>query len=274
MGGSFALAAKRSGLFQRVTGYTKSPANAEDALRLGVIDEIAASALHAVAGSDVILIAVPVSETEATLRTIATMIKPQSQLVMDLGSTKTDVVAAARAALGAQLPCFVPAHPITGSELSGVAAARADLYQGKRCVITPLPETRGSRLEAAERIWQSVGSFVTRMSPEAHDQAYAALSHLPHAVAFAYIQSLLQEGGTDALSLGGSGFRDFSRIAASDPTLWRDVFLANRVELVKQMDHLDAQMAYLRQLLETADGARLHHYLTQASQARRPWGKV
>ncbi|MEG0787840.1 MAG: prephenate dehydrogenase/arogenate dehydrogenase family protein, partial [Comamonas sp.] len=179
MGGSFALALKQAGLVKRVVGYSKSPSTTERARQMGVIDDIAPSALMAVSGADLVLLAVPVAATEATLKSIKQLVTAQT-LVMDVGSTKTDVVHAARSALGDKFGSFVPAHPITGKEVAGVEHADAQLYRNAQVVLTPTERTLTAQLQRAEALWKALGCRVSSMAPETHDPAFAAVSHLPH----------------------------------------------------------------------------------------------
>ncbi len=271
MGSSFALALKRAGLVKRVVGFSPSKSTTELALKMGVIDAIASSAAEAATGSDVILLAVPVAATEATLIAIQPVITATT-LVMDVGSTKRDVVNAALQALGNRLPCFVPAHPICGREVSGVQNALVDLYTGKKVILTPLPETAAVQLQQAGELWTALGCIVSEMSPQTHDAAYAAVSHLPHLLAFSMMLSLeSQADGEQYLSLAGPGFRDFSRIAAGEPAMWRDIFLANRDELLAQSQHFKASLQALEKLIEAGDAASLQDSIRQASQARANW---
>ena len=273
MGSSFALALQRAGLVERVTGFSPSPSSTAMALQMGVIDKVAASAALAVEGADLVLLAVPVSATPSTLQAIAQVIHKDT-LVMDVGSTKGDVVLAARNSLGTLLPCFVPAHPICGKELSGVKNADVDLYTGKKVILTPLPETAPAQVALARQLWQALGSHVSQMSPEAHDAAYAAVSHLPHLLAFAMMHSLQgQDQGEQYMALAGSGFRDFTRIAASEPAMWRDILLANRDELLAQSHLFQQSLQALEQLISAGDAAQLHSAITQASQARTRWAQ-
>ena len=273
MGSSFALALQRAGLVERVTGFSPSPDSTAMALQMGVIDKVAASAALAVEGADLVLLAVPVSATPSTLQAIAQVIHKDT-LVMDVGSTKGDVVLAARNSLGALLPCFVPAHPICGKEVSGVQNADVDLYKGKKVILTPLPETAPAQVALARQLWQALGSHVSQMSPEAHDAAYAAVSHLPHLLAFAMMHSLQgQDQGEQYMALAGSGFRDFTRIAASEPAMWRDILLANRDELLAQSRLFQQSLQALEQLITAGDAAQLHSAITQASQARTRWAR-
>lgn len=271
MGGSFALAMKKSGLVKRVVGYSKSPSTTERARQMGVIDIEAPSALLAVSGADIVLLAVPVSATESTFKAIRHLIGPNT-LLMDVGSTKRDVVDAARRVLRDNLGAFVPCHPIAGKEVSGVEYADADLYAGKQVIITPIERTFTVQLQKAVDVWTALGSHVVKMSPQSHDAAYAAVSHLPHLIAFALINGITgQEHGKEYLSLAGPGFRDFSRIAASDPTMWRDIFVANREELLAQSQVFQQTLRELEQLISSSNGDALEVLIDKASETRANW---
>lgn len=271
MGGSFALGLKRAGLVKRVVGYSQSPETTHKALQRGVIDEAVPSALNAATGADIVLLAVPVAATEATLQVIQPAVTPQ-MLVMDVGSTKSDVLAAAQRALGHRIGSFVPAHPIAGKEMAGVDHADAKLYQGCQVILTPTEQTHSGQLQQAHDVWQALGSRVVQMSPEAHDAAFAAVSHLPHLLAFAMMNAVTgQHLGQEFLALAGPGFRDFTRIAASDPKVWRDILLANRDELLAQSQHFQAQLLAFEALMLQGDGAALQAMIEQASAARSQW---
>jgi prephenate dehydrogenase len=271
MGGSFALALKRAGLVKRVIGYSKSPSTTEKAKRLGVIDTVAESALLAVSGSDIVLIAVPVAATEATFKAIRHLIEP-GVLVMDVGSTKRDVVDAARRVLKERIESFVPAHPIAGKEAAGIDHADATLYSGRQVILTPLPQTSAAMLQKATDAWAGVGAQVLRMTPENHDSAFAAVSHLPHLLAFAYFNSVAgQAAGRDYLSLAGPGFRDFTRIAASDPTIWRDILISNREEVLKQSQRFRHALDAMDQALKSGNIEALEGMIRAASEARGGW---
>ena len=271
MGGSFALALKRAGLVRRVVGYSKSPSTTERARQLGVIDVEAPSALLAVAGADIVLVAVPVAATEATLRSIKHLVTPQ-MLVMDVGSTKTDVVQAARQALRDQVGSFVAAHPIAGREVAGVEHADAALYQGCKVILTPTERTLTALLQRAHALWTALGCHVTHMSPESHDAAFAAVSHLPHLLAFAMMGSIGAQAQSDLfLSLAGPGFRDFTRIAASDPRVWRDILLANRDEVLAQCGLFRHALEQLEQAVHGGHSQALEDRLTLASETRAAW---
>lgn len=271
MGGSFALALKRAGLVKRVVGYSKSPSTTERARHMGVIDVEAPSALLAVSGADIVLLAVPVSATEATFKAIRHLVTPNT-LVMDVGSTKRDVVDAARRVLRDNVGCFVPAHPITGKELSGVEHADGNLYTGKQVILTPIERTYTAQLNRAISLWTALGCHVVQMSPQAHDAAYAAVSHLPHLIAFALMNSISgQTQGADYLSLAGPGFRDFSRIAASDSKMWRDILIANREELLAQSKIFQQTLQSLEKMISASDGDALEKQLEIARDTRATW---
>jgi len=271
MGGSFALACKRAGLVKRVIGYSKSPQTTEKARKLGVIDTAAESALLAVSGSDLVLLAVPVSATEATFKAIRHLIEP-GVLIMDVGSTKRDVVDAARRVLKENIACFVPAHPIAGKEVAGVAHADATLYNGRQVILTPLPQTNPDMIQKATDVWAAIGAQVLRMTPENHDGAFAAVSHLPHMLAFAYFNSVAgQPAGRDYLSLAGPGFRDFTRIAASDATMWRDILMSNREEILKQSMRFRHTLEAMEHALKSGNIEALEDMVRAASDARGSW---
>ena len=271
MGGSFALALKRAGLVKRVVGYSKSPSTTEKAKKLGVIDTAAESALLAVSGSDLVLLAVPVAATEATFKAIRHLVEPGT-LFMDVGSTKRDVVDAARRVLKDKVGCFVPAHPIAGKETSGIDHADAMLYAGRQVILTPLTQTDPVLVQKATDVWSTIGAQVLKMSAENHDAAFAAVSHLPHLLAFAYFSSVAkQPAGRDFLSLAGPGFRDFTRIAASDPEMWRDVLLSNREEILKQSQRFRHTLDALEHVMKQGNAEALEDLIKSASQMRAGW---
>ncbi|WP_293995652.1 prephenate dehydrogenase [Sphaerotilus sp.] len=271
MGGSFALALKRAGLVQRVVGYSKSPSTVERARRMGVIDIAAESALLAVSGSDIVLIAVPVAASEATFKAIRHMVEPGT-LFMDVGSTKRDVVDVARRVLKERIGSFVPAHPIAGKEVAGVEHADVQLYQGKQVILTPLPQTDPVMVQKATDVWAAIGCQVLRMTPENHDTAFAAVSHLPHLLAFAYFNAMLsQPAGREFLSLAGPGFRDFTRIAAGDPNVWRDILLSNREEILKQSQRLRHALDAFEVVMRSGNTEALEDLIRTASDGRAGW---
>jgi len=271
MGGSFALALKKAGLVKRVVGYSKSPSTTERARQKGVIDVEAPSALLAVSGADIVLVAVPVAASEATFKAIKHMVTPK-MLIMDVGSTKCDVVEAAQRGLREQVGSFVPAHPIAGKELAGVDNADADLYTGKQVILTPTEQTLPSHAKRAVDVWSALGCKVVQMTPGSHDAAFAAVSHLPHMLAFTLMNSVAgQPRGQEFMELAGPGFRDFTRIAASDPKVWRDILLANRAEMLTQSQHFRDQLQLFEAAMQSGDLQTLEALITQASATRANW---
>ena len=271
MGGSFALALKRAGLVKRVIGYSKSPSTTERAKKLGVIDVAAESALLAVSGSDIVLLAVPVAATETTFKAIRHLVEP-GVLFMDVGSTKRDVVDAARRVLRERIASFVPAHPIAGKELAGIQHADAALYSGRQVILTPLPQTAPELVQKATDVWAAIGAQVLKMTPENHDAAFAAVSHLPHLLAFAYFSAVVnQPAGKDYLSLAGPGFRDFTRITASNPEMWRDVLLANREEVLKQSQRFRNALDALELVMRNGNSDALEDLIRGAAEGRAAW---
>ena len=271
MGGSFALAAKKAGLVRRVVGYSKSPTTTERARQLGAIDVTAPSALLAVSGADLVLMAVPVAASEATFKAMRHGLSAHA-LVMDVGSTKSDVVEAARAGLQGRLGNFVPAHPIAGKEVAGIEHAEANLFADRQVVLTPVKATLRSNVQRATQLWSALGARVVTMTPQEHDGAFAAVSHLPHLLAFAFINGIAgQPGGERFLALAGPGFRDFSRIAASEPTVWRDILLANRIQVLAQAQAFRASLDSLEAAIATGDAAALEASIRAASRVREAW---
>lgn len=274
IGGSFALAIKSALAGRqcpRIVGMGRTRAPLEEALRRGVIDEIATDWASALKGADLVLLGMPVGQMETTMRALAPYLEPQT-VVTDGGSTKADVVAAARAALGNKVRQFVPGHPIAGAEKSGVGAAKADLYLGKRVVLTPLPENRPEDVAAVGKVWALCGAKVSQLAPEEHDRVFAAVSHLPHLLAFALVHDLAGRDNADQLfSFAASGFRDFTRIASSHPEMWRDICLANRKALMRELDAYMAELLRTRVLLASADGAGLEAMFATARTRRDAW---
>ena len=271
MGGSFALALKRAGLVRRVVGFSPSESTRERALDMGVIDAIALGAAQAAQGSDLVLVAVPVAATQSILAALVGALSPQA-LLMDVGSTKRDVVQAAALALGDKLPTFVPAHPIAGKEVAGVAHADVDLYSGCQLILTPTEQTGKAQLAQAQTLWTALGAQVRTMSALEHDSAFAAVSHLPHMLAFAAMNAInAQDQAAQFLSLAGPGFRDFTRIAASDPAVWRDILHANRDQLLLQSQRLREALQAFETALAQGDSAALQALISAASQSRAAW---
>lgn len=271
IGGSFALAARRAGIVQRVVGFCRSPATAEVALRQGVLDEAAATPAQAVADCDVVVVAVPVGASEAVFKAIAEHVTP-ARLLLDVGATKREAVDAARRALKERAASFVPCHPLPAKERAGIRHAEPDLFEGRSVILTPHEQTAPQHLARAQAIWQALGAQVQVMDAVVHDTAFAAVNHLPHLIAFAYFTGLLQQKEADAyLRLAGPGFRDFTRIAAADPALWRDLLLANREEALKQSERFRAALGVLESALRDCQGEALEALIRGISQARAHW---
>ncbi|HEU5436515.1 MAG TPA: prephenate dehydrogenase/arogenate dehydrogenase family protein [Telluria sp.] len=271
IGGSFALALKRAGAARDIVGMGRSQQALERALALGIVDSITTSPAEAMAGASLVLIAAPVAQTQAILASLAPFLEADT-VITDAGSTKSDVVAAARAALDDKIGQFVPGHPIAGRESNGPDAAIADLYVGKKTVITALAENRPGDIERVAAAWQACGAVIHRLTPQEHDKVFAAVSHLPHLLAFALVDDIANKPHADLLfQYAASGFRDFTRIAGSSSEMWRDISLANREALLGELDAYLAQLSSLRAKLADSDGAAIEAVYANARRARRTW---
>jgi len=271
IGGSFALALKEARACAHVAGAGRNGANLRLALERGVIDSIAADAVAAAHGADLVLLAAPLAQFPKLLRDVAPVLGPKA-VVTDGGSTKRDVVAAARAALGRRIGQFVPAHPIAGGEKSGAGAASATLFQKKRVVLTPLPENPEPSIKKINDAWSVCGANVTRMTPDEHDAILGAVSHLPHVLAYALVHEIAsRDNGAQLFGYAAGGFRDFTRIASSHPEMWRDICLANRDRLLAELDRYGEKLHAMRRLLEAADGPGLEKVFAEAREARERW---
>jgi prephenate dehydrogenase len=274
IGGSFALALKAAGAVRSVAGLGRSPEAMARALELGIVDEVCDTPGQAMRGADLVLLAAPVGQTGAILASLLPHLEPKT-IITDAGSTKCDVVASARAALGARVNQFVPGHPIAGSESNGPDAARAGLYRGKKTVLTPLPENAPAAVERVVSAWRACGSLIHTLSPLDHDRVFAAVSHLPHLLAYALVDDIAAKPHADMLfQYAASGFRDFTRIAGSSPEMWRDISLANRDALLTELDAYLAQLTVLRGHLAARDGAGLELIYANAQRARRAWSEA
>jgi len=271
IGGSFALALKQAKACAHIVGFGRDPRNMRLALERGVVDAVAASIAEAARGADLILVATPVAQYPAVFAALSPALGKET-LVTDAGSTKRDVVAAARAGLAGRLAQFVPAHPIAGAELSGVAAAKADLFSGKKVVLAPLAESAPQAVARVAAAWQACGARIHRMSPEEHDQVFAAVSHLPHLLAFALVHQLAGRNNSAQLfGYAAGGFRDFTRIASSHPEMWRDICVANRDALLVELQHFMQELEAVRAMLAAGDGAGLEALFGAARDARNRW---
>lgn len=271
IGGSFALGLKAKGACGRVVGVGRDPQNMRIALERGIVDQVQTDASVAVRDADLILVSTPVAQFEAVFERIAPALK-SSAILMDAGSTKQDVVAAARRALGARIAQFVPAHPIAGAEHSGAAAAKPDLYLNRRVVLAPLPENSIASVDAVAAAWEICGARIFRMSAAEHDATFAAVSHLPHLLAFALVHEVAQRADSGRLfGYAAGGFRDFTRIASSHPEMWRDICVANREALLAELDRYVDRLSSLRAPLAAGDGAALEKVFSDARNARNRW---
>jgi len=271
IGGSLAAALREAGAVGTVVGIGRSQATLDEARTLGLIDHGFTDAATGVRGADMVVLAMPVGQTGRMLAAIAPGVGPGT-IVTDAGSTKSDVVAAAREHFAAHMGQFVPAHPIAGDEKSGPSAARGNLYRGRNVVTTPLAETDPAAVERVEAMWRTAGAVIHRMTPTQHDDIFATVSHLPHLLAYALVAQVALDPDHERLfSYAASGFRDFTRIAGSHPEMWRDIALANRTALLNRLDGYTAQVAQLRAALESGDGEALQQTFALARDARADW---
>jgi prephenate dehydrogenase len=271
IGGSFALALKDAGQVEEVVGFGHSLATLTQAQDLGIIDRIGIHPGQEIANADLVLIATPVGQMPEIMARIAPYLGPET-VVTDGGSTKSDVVAAARAHFGKKASLFVPAHPIAGAENSGAVAAQAGLYRHRKVVLTPLPENPVLNVARVRSAWEWCGGEIFELTPEEHDDIFAAVSHLPHLLSFVLVHGLAtRKNSTLYFNFAASGFRDFTRIAASHPEMWRDICLANRSALLGEIDRYQNRLDELRDALAYNDGASLEEIFAVARTARRAW---
>lgn len=273
IGGSFALALKAGGQVGEVVGFGRTLGSLTQALELGLLDRIGFNVGQEVSNADLVLIAAPVGRSGEIMARLANCIGPQT-VVTDAGSTKQDVIVAAREHFAERIGQFVPGHPIAGAENSGAAAARADLYRQRQVVLTPLAENPPALVARVRAAWECCGALVRELNAEEHDHVFAAVSHLPHLLSFALVHELAQRGNRDLLfDFAASGFRDFTRIAASHPEMWRDICLANRSALLSELDRYRTQLDGLRAALADGDGERLEGVFNLARETRRAWAE-
>jgi len=271
IGGSFALALREAGVVGEIVGVGRSSASLEAALSRGVIDRASMDWADALPGADLVLLATPVGQMDRVMAAMAPHLAAGT-VVTDAGSTKRDVIEAAYRHLDAHLACVVPSHPIAGAETSGVGAAFPTLYQGRKVVVTPLPENDPSAVARVREVWGACGAILREMSPQEHDRVFAAVSHLPHLLAFGLVHDLAQRANAEQLfDYAASGFRDFTRIAGSHPEMWRDICIANRQALLGELDAYLAELALLRAYLMTGDGISLEGIFDDARRARTAW---
>ena len=271
IGGSAALALRHAGRVGHVTGVGRSRANLDEALRLGILDDATGDYAEALAGADVVLVATPVAQMPAVFARIAAHLQPAT-VVTDGGSTKQDVIAAARAALGAKFAHFVPGHPIAGTEHTGAAAAFPELFRGRRVVLAPEPDTDAEATATVAAMWEATGASVALMRAERHDSIFATVSHLPHLLAFALVEELaLRPDAPEYFAFAAGGFRDFTRIASSSPEMWRDIAIANRDALLAELRVYRNQLERMERMLAESDAEGLGTLFATAREARNEW---
>ena len=270
IGGSFALALRKAHAVGEVVGFGRSEATLQQAMQLGILDRIGTD-LAELGNADIVLLATPVGQMAELMARIAPHLGAHT-LVTDGGSTKSDVVAAARLNLGKRIAQFIPAHPIAGAEKSGAGAALADLYVGKKVVLTPLPENSKEAVARVRKAWELCGAVVSELTPQQHDAVFAAVSHLPHLLSFALVHDLAQRDNRDLLlSFAASGFRDFTRIAASSPEMWRDICMANRDALLSELGRDMQELDAIHEALAERNADRLEEIFSLARKVRGNW---
>lgn len=280
IGGSFALALKKVSA-HNIIGVGRSHASLQEALSLGVIDSyvdtfsdaLQANIHEALEDADLVMIAAPVAQTSSILKSIKLHLSSNT-IITDAGSTKSDILACAKEILGEKFNQFVGGHPIAGAEKSGVNAAMTDLYMGKNVVLTPSLETKRDAVASVAEFWRTCGANVSEMSAGTHDSIFAAVSHLPHLLAFALVDDIASRPNAAQLfSFAASGFRDFTRIAGSHPEMWRDISLANKTALLSELEAYQNELSQLKKLLTNEDGDGLQALFDRASTARNAWAK-
>lgn len=271
IGGSFAAAIRRAGMVSRVIGVGRNRKSLQEARQLGLIDA-AVTLEEAAAQADYILLAVPVGHTQSILESLRPHLRPET-LITDAGSTKVNVVQAARAGLGDRIAQFVPGHPIAGAEKTGPGAADVTLYEDRTVILTPLEENSPEARRCITRLWEACGARVIAMEPDTHDVVLASVSHVPHFLSSVYMWQVASAENSDLrMALAGSGFRDFTRIAAGSAEMWRDIFLANRNAVLSELVEIRAALEQAEAALREGDGEQLHDFLEKAALARRFWG--
>jgi prephenate dehydrogenase len=272
VGGSFALALRRAGVVATIVGVDRNAEALARAAALGVIDTAAESVSDAASGADLVVVAVPVRAIASVLHDVALTLDAGA-VVTDVGSTKADVTDDARAELRALFPRFVPGHPIAGREASGVEAATGELFKGARVVLTPHAETASDAVDLVRACWEAAGGRVVQLEAATHDRIFAAVSHLPHLLSFALVSEIgSRPDAAELFSFAAGGFRDFTRIAASSPEMWRDIALQNRAALLAELDRYGARLAVFRELVDKGDGPGLQRLMAEARASRQALG--
>jgi prephenate dehydrogenase len=268
IGGSLALALKKAGYCRKVVGCSRNEAHLQKAVELGVIDKYCLDGGEAVEGADVVLLSVPLGAMKSILSMIDGHLSPEA-IVTDAGSSKASVVEAAREVFGTVPSRFVPAHPIAGREKSGVTAAVEDLYVDHKVILTPLDNTSKSAVATVTAMWEAAGAQIKTLGVEQHDRVLAATSHLPHVLAYALVDSVSRTDYVEEIfQFAAGGFRDFTRIASSDPTMWRDICIENRAAILENLDHFQAELAKVRELVERSDARQIFNLFEHAKSVR------
>lgn len=271
IGGSAALSLRAVGVIGRVTGVGRGRENLEVALRLGILDNMTDDYALALDGADLVLVSTPIGQMPAVMAAIAPNLQPGT-IVTDAGSTKQDVIAQARSALGKKFSQFVPAHPIAGTEHAGAGAAYAELFRGRRVILTPEPESAPAAVARVAEMWQATGASVSMMDATRHDTIFAAVSHLPHLLAFALVEELAQRrDAPEYFEFAAGGFRDFTRIASSSPEMWRDISISNRNALLAELRSYRNQIERMEKLVAASDSDGLGTMFATARNARNDW---
>ena len=271
IGGSLAIALRRAGVVTTLVAADRDLQALERAMALGVIDEGAESVAEAARGADLVIVALPVRAIGPALHDVGMAAEPHA-VVTDVGSTKGEVVRIARQELRERFPRFVPGHPIAGREASGVEAATGDLFRGARVVLTPETDTEPDAVETVRGCWEAAGGRVATLTAATHDRIFAAVSHLPHVLSFALVSEVAaRSDAAELFSFAAGGFRDFTRIAASSPEMWRDIALQNREALLEELDRYEARLAVFRTLIDRGDGPGLERLMSEARSARHAW---
>jgi prephenate dehydrogenase len=269
IGGSIARAARAKGLVRKVVGVDTDGGNLERALESGVIDTVSKTVAQGAAEADLVMVAAPVGAVENIFRELRA-VWSEGAVYTDAGSTKCNVIAAAKRVFGAVPANFVPGHPIAGAERSGVAASKADLFEGKRVILTPLPDTRPDAVRRVEEFWRALDAKVSRMEPAHHDEVFAATSHLPHVLAFVLTEMLgRKDEQLEIFQYAAGGFRDFTRIASSDPKMWLDICLANGREIVPLIEQYREALRRAAELIAEGRAEELYALFANAREARQ-----
>ena len=268
IGGSLARALRQAGACERIVGYGRNQENLKKAVELGVIDDYFDNPADAVKGSDMVVLAVPLGAISGVVAAIAEHLSADA-IITDVGSAKQSVVDAVTAGLGASLTQFVPGHPIAGTEQSGVEASFATLFDQRRVILTPLPESSDQAVNKVRQMWQETGAEVVDMSISHHDDVLAATSHLPHILAYTLVDLLVgMDEKTDIFRFAAGGFRDFTRIASSSPEMWRDICINNKLAILPILEQYEQALASVRQVIEKDDSQALLELFTRAKTSR------